>query len=150
MKTSNVLIFNSSEIIRNITQEKYNNILYNPNKPDTIGGFKYKIINNKIFLINPDNNKEYELIPKEQREELIENIYKNPEYIGGYKKIYNIISNRYAGISRGLVQEVIQKKESYQQRIPVRKRKIIKPIITTGVDQIWQMDLIDFQKYAKY
>jgi len=40
--------------------------------------------------------------------------------------------------------------ESYQQRQKVRKRKIINPMVTSGVDQIWQMDLIDFQKYAQY
>src|SRR5579875_3880408 len=140
-------IFNEYETIRNFTQNDYQKVL--KERPKDIAGFKYEIVDNKIFL-HDRNNYIFELVPKEEREILIKEYFTNPQTTGGYKKIYRLLSEDYAGISRQNVLDVIRKFESYQQRQPKRVQKIVRPIITNGPFERWQMDLIILDKYAKF
>src|SRR5579885_1062242 len=144
------LTFNDYETIREFTEEKYNNILSGKERPKDIAGFRYEIMNNKIYLYDK-NNYIFELVPKgKKREELIKEYFANPQTTGGYKKIYRLISEDYAGISRQNVLDVVRKFESYQLRKPIPILKQVRPIITNGPFERWQMDLIILDKYAKY
>src|SRR5579875_3287082 len=141
------LTFNDYEKIRNFTRDDYNKVLQQ--KPDNIAGFKYEIVDDKIFLLD-NQGYSYELIPKEDRKELIKHYFFNPQTTGSYKKIYNLLLDEYAGISRQNVIDVIRTFESYQQRKHIPIRKSVRPIITNGPFERWQMDLIIFEKYAEY
>src|SRR5579885_636108 len=144
------LTFNDYETIREFTEEKYNNILSGKERPKDIAGFRYDIIDNKIYLYDK-NNYIFELVPKgKKREEIIKFYFANPQTTGGYKKIYRLICEEYAGISRQNVLDIIRKFESYQLRKPVPVLKQVRPIITKGPFERWQMDLIILDKYAKY
>src|SRR5579875_3839439 len=141
------LTFNDYEKIRNFTRNDYNKVLQQ--KTDNIAGFKYEIVDNKIFLLD-NKGYSYELVPREDRTELIKHYFFNPQTTGSYKKIYNLLLDEYAGISRQNVLDVIRTFESYQQRKHIPVRKSVRPIITKGPFERWQMDLIIFEKYAKY
>src|SRR5579883_1673016 len=139
-------ILNDYETIRNFTIADYNKVL--KDRPRDIAGLNYLVENNKIKIY--DNlGRGYILVPKEEREQLIKNYYLDPQTTGGYNKIYKLITQKYAGISRQNVFDVVSKFESYQQRQPIRVRKFVRPIIANAPYQLWQMDILVLDKYAE-
>jgi hypothetical protein len=137
-------MFNNSEIIQNLTESQLKNLIANP--PATLDGYPIRVNNGKLFI--EGDGRFVEVVPIEQRADLVEEYFKSPVTTGGYHKLYNIIKQEYAGISKRFILNEIKKYSSYQQRQRVRTRKIVKPTITTAPLQHWQMDLIDLKKYS--
>jgi len=61
-------------------------------------------------------------------------------------RFYEAVLDNYVGISRRRVQLFLTLQESYQLHLPVRKRRIVKPILTSRVLQRIQCDTIDMSK----
>lgn len=136
------MAFNQSLIIQEWSKENEQRFKQTPQP--RIDGFPALIRDGKIYISYQD--KEYQLIPQEDRKALIEAMWKDPATTGGRDRLFARIISKYAGISRRQIMATIRTFHSWQQRQPVKKRKIVKPIITTAPDQIWQMDLLELGK----
>jgi hypothetical protein len=101
-----------------------------------IGEYDAEVRDGKIFINS------LELIPEEDRTELIKRYWQDPKTTGGRDRLYARIREKNLGISRNYIMETLRTFESWKQRQPVKKRKIIKPIITTAPNQLWQIDFL--------
>jgi hypothetical protein len=93
--------------------------------------------------------KNKQVISHKQINKVLMEIYKNPLLTGGRNIFYNYCNEYFVGIFRHNVQIFLDNIESYQLRKKVPKHRVIKPIISDGINHHFQMDLIDMQKYAK-
>ena len=90
------------------------------------------------------------VIPTEEQEEFLEELYKDPEIgIGkGIQSLYDkVLEYNILGISRSKVKKFLEGQSSYQLTKPERK-PINKPIITRFPNERWSADLIDMKSYS--
>ena len=70
------------------------------------------------------------LIPENKIDEVLTKLYRDPvTSINSRDKLYEIVSDRYVGISRRAVQDFLLKQEAYQIHLPSIKHKVVKPIV---------------------
>lgn len=85
-----------------------------------------------------------QIVPQEDIDKVLTNLYDDPKYsVNSRDRFYEATKNQYLGISRRRVQEFLSHQEAYQIHLPIKKVKIVAPIITTHTNQRWQIDLID-------
>ena len=81
------------------------------------------------------------LVPTDRVDEVLTQLYRDPSTsVNSRDRFYETVAERYAGISRRRVQKFLLSQESYQLHLPVRRRRVVKPIIVTHVNQRWQVD----------
>lgn len=90
------------------------------------------------------NGSTKQIVPYEDAEEIILEIYKNPltGYVGR-DKLFQKIFEVYWGINRRLVLSVISKVRAHSTTQQLNKRKTVRPIVTSRPYQRVQIDLTD-------
>ena len=63
--------------------------------------------------------------------------------------LYNVIIQKYIGISRKLCKEYVKNQEIWQLKTNITEHKTINPIVKRYPNELWCYDLIDFQKYYR-
>ena len=87
------------------------------------------------------------------QEEFLHKIYYNPKNagsFGGLEKLYQTVqkSGRY-DISRSAVEKFLKKQETYSMHRSANKKFRRNRVMVTGIDDQWEMDLMDMVLYAK-
>jgi len=87
----------------------------------------------------------------DQKAKIIVEAYLDPfiGFVGAdalYKKLKQVFSN----IERKDVEIALRTIQAHQQNRPVHKAKVVKPIVIKHAFSVFQIDLVDFQKLAKY
>lgn len=88
---------------------------------------------------------------KKKTRTLLERLYLDPSStgsLGGVDRLHEQAQKH--GISRDDVVKYLQSKESYTQHKPVRRRFKRRRIISVDVNDQYQIDLADMQKFARY
>ena len=63
-------------------------------------------------------------------------------------KLYEKVKERYIGITRKATFNFLKRTETYQLHKPFRRIPVVQPILTSRINQRWQADLIDVQRWA--
>jgi transposase InsO family protein len=92
---------------------------------------------------------ERELVPSEQRNEVLNRIYNDPATgLSGRDKLFYRIKQLYAGISRRDIAAFLSAQETAQIHARPPKLRTVKPIISSKPNERFQMDLIDMSTLA--
>ncbi len=101
----------------------------------------------KVLSIDKNGNIVHEnklLVPENRTDEVLTNLYRDPvTSINSRDRFYEVVTDRYVGISRRRVQDFLLQQEAYQIHLPSIKHKIVHPIVTHRNLQHYQVDLID-------
>ncbi len=88
--------------------------------------------------------KSKEIIQDSEISKVLKSLYDNPTtMVKGRDRFYSRVAEKYAGISKETVMQFLQNQETYQLHRAVYKQKVVKPILTSGPREIFQVDLID-------
>ena len=68
----------------------------------------------------------------------------------GEKEFYRRIKQVYPKITRTLVHEWLQKQPTFTLHKPARKNYTRNKVLVSSIDEQWQADLVDMQKYSKF
>lgn len=92
-----------------------------------------------------------EVVPEEDIETVLENIYKNPKlgYSGG-QKLWTYVWQHYLGITSRDVREFLKKYETHQLHQGIHAAHVTKPIIVSRPGRHWQMDLANLWEYRHH
>lgn len=108
---------------------------------------------NKFRGIEIKNNRFFrdgkEIIAHEDIAHTLKSIYSDPE-IGfrSLEKFWAYIKENYEGISKDDVEDFLDNNETSQIQKPQKENKVNRPIVTSGPNKLWQIDLADVGKYA--
>jgi transposase InsO family protein len=96
--------------------------------------------NDKNEIVNKETRQI--VVPSNKRETIIKQIYDEFGLSSGLKKLYDQISRRYLNIKRSDVKDFLDKQIEYQlTKKPIRKSN--KKMLTTNINKIFSIDLID-------
>ena len=112
--------------------DKYRNIKINDGKFYRVDGLKTK-----------------QIIAQEDIRNVLKSIYADPET--GFRsldKFWDHVREHYEGIGKEDVLRFLSNNETAQIQKPVRENKVNRPIVTSNVNQLYQIDLADVSKYA--
>lgn len=87
-------------------------------------------------------------IPKTKVAELLNKIYydvKHPASFGGVEKL-----SKYSGISKKTVKQWLTTQDTYTLHKPVKYKFRRRPVISFGIGELLQADLIDMSKFSKF
>ena len=87
-----------------------------------------------------------EVVPYEDRNIYIGDMYKDPKQTGGRDSLYEKVKERYYGISRRDVAAYLANNETHQLHQPLPKRQTARRIIVKGPDRVAQIDLVDLNE----
>lgn len=65
----------------------------------------------------------------------------------GIQKFYEVLSDKYLGVTRAACRDFLMKQEAFQQTRHFQK-KVNRPVLSRGVDYLWSMDLVDMNRFA--
>ena len=87
-------------------------------------------------------------------EQYLKDIYYNPSNaasFAGPDKLYRFVrkDGKFV-ISKYKIRKWLQRQESYSLQRPLKRKFKRNRVIVTGIDDQWDMDLIDMTKFAKY
>lgn len=89
-------------------------------------------------------------IKKENNDKIIEKYYekiKEPGSFGGIKKIYNELRKKHKNIKEDDIKNFLGQKDEYTLHKPIIRKFNRNKVIVSGIDDIWQMDLVDMKAY---
>jgi transposase InsO family protein len=69
--------------------------------------------------------------------------------LSGLQSFYRALKSRGVKISKSKVKDWLQSQETYTLHKPARKKYARNKVITQGIDDVWQMDLVDMSRFAK-
>ena len=72
-----------------------------------------------------------------------------PGAFAGFDGFYKALKKRNSNISREKVQKFLEGQETYTLHKPKLKNFPRKRVRVNGIDDTWQLDLVDMQKFAK-
>jgi hypothetical protein len=113
----------------------------------------FELVENKLFINIKSKsanlrNKRVELIPPSKLSATLQKLYDNPETTkNGRDSFYQKVLDRYCGISRRAVHKWLQDQDNYQLHLLQPREKVLRPTNVKKINAIWQIDLIDMQKY---
>jgi len=94
---------------------------------------------------NGQNQKRYEIVPYEDIDDLLAQLYAKPEWgLCGRDKFNSKLQRRFANISRSQVSNFLNRQEGHQMTMPNRNIPVVWPIAVGAPFRHWQMDLVDF------
>lgn len=109
----------------------------------------FEMRNDKLVYVGSED-KVYEVIKPNEVEDLLKEIYSNPESAGlGIYKFYRKICGDYVGVQYKDVKKFLESQQYYQLTKPILKPTINKPIISSRPNERWAIDLIDMNRYIK-
>jgi hypothetical protein len=73
-----------------------------------------------------------------------------PGSLSGLQSFYRALKSRGIKISRSRVKDWLMAEETYTLHKPARKKFIRNKVIAQGIDDLWQMDLVDMSKFSKF
>ena len=91
-------------------------------------------------------NGRLEVVPFEDRNTIVQSYYTNPTYSGGRDRLYEHLSEKYAGISRRAVASFLKNSETHQLLQPLPRRTTARRLIVRGPNVVAQIDLVDMQE----
>ena len=71
---------------------------------------------------------------------------KNPYSFGSFRNLYKEGKKKYPHLTLNYVKKFLQKNLIYQIHKPLPKIKYRQKILSSGIDKLWQADLIDLKK----
>lgn len=86
------------------------------------------------------------VIPMSDIQHTLAKLYEQLSDIGR-DRFYALVKQRYAGISRRQVWRFLENQELHQLLQPVKRQKVLRPIVAAEPMERWQVDLVDVQKY---
>jgi hypothetical protein len=107
----------------------------------------------EIKLFHKDSNgKKREIIPQEKQKQLIIQLYQDPAFgLNSLQKFYAKLQDKYLGIPRALVHDVLESIPTYQQFKPaIKQDSTTRPIVSKRPYSRIQIDLIDFSKLSTH
>lgn len=69
--------------------------------------------------------------------------------LGGVDKFYKTVKNLKPDITKKNVQDFLTSQRAYTLHKPIRKPKVYRRVIVKGIGELYQADLVDFQKYSR-
>ena len=76
--------------------------------------------------------------------------YFNPKIPGSFSGLYSFYKNsNLKNKSRKKIKDILLQNDTYTLHKPVKKKFNRNKVIVTGIDEIWQIDLVDVAKIAK-
>ena len=92
-----------------------------------------------------------EIIPVERIEEILSEIYSTPELSAGSRDVlYNLVKEKYLGISRSMVMQFLKTRTSWQLHQPLRMyKRRTRSLLMKRPMIFWEADLIDLSKFSK-
>ena len=112
---------------------------------------KYDYKNNKLFY--KLCNQEKEIISSKEELAILKSKWYNKNciaFLSSGMNLYNYIREKYIGISRKACTTFVHNQEVWQLKRITKKHKISHPIVKKYPNELWSIDLIDFQKYANF
>jgi hypothetical protein len=91
---------------------------------------------------------EKEVIPYEQRNEVLARMYADPKLTGGRDRLFEHVKEKYVGISRRDIMQYFRNNETHQTHAPLPRRETTRRIVAGGPNKIAQADLIDMGDLA--
>jgi transposase InsO family protein len=91
---------------------------------------------------------EKEVIPYEQRNEVLARMYADPKLTGGRDRLFEHVKEKYVGISRRDIMQYLRNNETHQTHAPLPRRETTRRIVAGGPNKIAQADLIDMGDLA--
>lgn len=73
----------------------------------------------------------------------------NPSCFTGAETLYQSAKKQLPELSRKEVKEWLMKQESYSLHAPARKRFLRNPVLVSGIDSLWELDLVDLSKFEE-
>ena len=90
-----------------------------------------------------------QVIAQEDVPQVLTSLLNDPEQRPSRDGLYQYIKTKYIGISRRAVMDFLRNSEAYQLTAPLPKTSTLRPIVTTDVSKVWQVDLMDVSKYSR-
>ena len=79
-------------------------------------------------------------------------LYTDPSFPGSYgglERFYNAVKDRFPNVTRSEVQEFLKSHDSYTLHKGIRKPRKYRRTLVFAPRDLWQIDLLDMQKYAR-
>ena len=79
-------------------------------------------------------------------------LYSDPSFPGSYgglERFYKAVKNRFPNVTRSEVQEFLKSQDSYTLHKGIRKPRKYRKTLVFAPRDLWQIDLLDMQKYAR-
>ena len=73
---------------------------------------------------------------------------KFPGAYGGVEKFYNEVKKKHPNVTRIDIKNFLSKQDAYTLHKIVRKPRLYRRVIVKGVNELYQADLVDFQKHV--
>lgn len=73
---------------------------------------------------------------------------KFPGAYGGVEKFYYEVKKKHPNVTRVEIRKFLTKQDAYTLHKIVRKPKLYRRVIVKGIEELYQADLVDFQKYT--
>lgn len=74
----------------------------------------------------------------------------NPACFGRAEILYHAAKKILPTIKLSEIKEWLMNQETYSLHKPTRKRFVRNPVLVTGIDVQWELDLVELGKYSKY
>ena len=97
-------------------------------------------------LIEKATNRLY--VPIDEKEAVIKEFIHDPQFYGGIRKLYLVISSLFSSITRNDIKDALMKDGLYQSQRPNKAKHSVRSVITTDTNKKAQIDLIDMSSYA--
>ena len=92
-----------------------------------------------------------QVVPTTEVDNVLMKLYKDPLTTANSRDgLYSHVIKEYAGISKGKVVAFLKNQEAYQRHVAVPIPKVIVPVVTKSVNQMWQLDITFLQKFSGY
>ena len=108
-------------------------------------------LRNRITEAKVTNEKIKDKKPKKQNfGSIIERLYsdvKGPASLGGIEKIFKILKQKNKNIRRSDVVNYLSTQDEYSLHKPIVKKFIRNRVLVSGIDDTWQIDLIDMRVF---
>ena len=85
--------------------------------------------------------------------EILEELYLSaakPSCLGGINRLWKEARKQIPGLKREEVKEFLQTQYSYTRHRPARRKFPKRKVIATNINDVYQMDLVDMQKFAEF
>ena len=85
--------------------------------------------------------------------EILEELYLSaakPSSLGGINRLWKEARKQIPGLKREDVKEFLHTQYSYTRHRPARKKFPKRKVIATNINDVYQMDLVDLQKFAEF
>jgi transposase InsO family protein len=77
------------------------------------------------------------------------NQIERPSSLGGVKRLYNVLKIKNKGIKESDVRKYLSEQNEYTLHKPITRKFKRNKVVVYGIDDTWQLDLVDMQKFSK-